>query len=471
MADDRPHLEAGGAIVPFREPVGAKEVSPFIPADFPSVYRFAELLAASGDMVPKAYLNNPQKISTAIFFGYEIGLLPLQALQSIAVINGKPSIYGDAALALVRGSQLLDDFEEIYEGEFFLPNGTPNPNFKAICKITRVGAKRPTISEFSIGDAVLAGLWNKDGPWRQYPKRMLKMRARGFGLRDEFTDVLRGMILTEEAHDIAPVDITPGSLAPPDPDEDGDPSGGQNDAAPKRRGRPRKNQYDQSSPSTPSSEKPFGKDATGEVEDVQTEVTAPAKKDEPAKTETRKEPEKTADAKPAATNAPAEEKQTKASDIYVPDLAGVSAEIADYLNSANAAMMKATGTQELRSVYGPIFQSRKLEPTDDARLKAMLAWHKQRVAKLEEEASQAANSDDGAGAGGPPDPEEAKPVFNFEAFKAELESNLGEERKPEGVNAAYGAMTEIPLREGLITPDQEAELKEIWARHLERVDF
>ncbi|MFZ8927531.1 MAG: hypothetical protein ACO3CU_12320, partial [Candidatus Nanopelagicales bacterium] len=38
--------------------------------------------------------------------GREIGLGTLQALQSIAVINGRPSVWGDAMLALVRGSGL-----------------------------------------------------------------------------------------------------------------------------------------------------------------------------------------------------------------------------------------------------------------------------------------------------------------------------------------------------------------------------
>src|SRR5208337_216254 len=53
----------------------------------------------------------------------------------------------------------------------------------------------------SIADAKLAGLWNKEGPWRTYPKRMLKMRARGFTLRDGFADKLKGLKSVEELHD------------------------------------------------------------------------------------------------------------------------------------------------------------------------------------------------------------------------------------------------------------------------------
>ena len=54
-----------------------------------------------------------------------IGLAPIQALQNIAVINGKPSIYGDALLALVRKDPRCMGEEEKIEGE--------NENMKAIC--------------------------------------------------------------------------------------------------------------------------------------------------------------------------------------------------------------------------------------------------------------------------------------------------------------------------------------------------
>jgi hypothetical protein len=57
------------------------------------------------------------------------------------------------------------------------------------------------ISKYSVEDAKRAGLWNKQGPWTQYPKRMLQMRARGFALRDAFPDVLKGLITVEEAQD------------------------------------------------------------------------------------------------------------------------------------------------------------------------------------------------------------------------------------------------------------------------------
>lgn len=164
----------------------------FLPTTFTEAKQFAGELAAS-NLVPKAYAGKPLDILVAIQWGNEIGLAPMQALQNISVINGKPSVYGDAAMALVQASPVCEGVEEFFEGE-----GTPNP--VAVCIAHRRGRK-PVTARFSVEDAKRAGLWNKQGPWTQYPKRMLQMRARGFALRDAFPDALKGLITTEEAQD------------------------------------------------------------------------------------------------------------------------------------------------------------------------------------------------------------------------------------------------------------------------------
>jgi hypothetical protein len=118
----------------------------------------------------------------------------MQALQNIAVINGKPSVYGDAMAALVQASPVCEGIDESFEGV----EGTGE--FAAVCIARRKG-RQPVTIKFSVNDAKRAGLWNKQGPWTQYPKRMLQMRARGFALRDAFPDVLKGLISAEEAAD------------------------------------------------------------------------------------------------------------------------------------------------------------------------------------------------------------------------------------------------------------------------------
>jgi hypothetical protein len=172
----------------------------FAPATLTEAMQFSEHLAAS-TMVPKQYQGKPADILVCVQWGYEIGLAPMQALQNIAVINGKPSVYGDAALALVQASPLCEGIDEHIENE-----GTPNP--VAVCIARRKG-RMPVVARFSVEDAKRAGLWGKQGPWQAYPKRMLQMRARGFALRDAFPDVLKGLITAEEAQDYPSDDRQP----------------------------------------------------------------------------------------------------------------------------------------------------------------------------------------------------------------------------------------------------------------------
>ncbi len=184
--------------------------SGFAPQTMAEAMQFSETLAASS-MVPRQYQGKPQDILVCVQWGLELGLAPMQALQNIAVINGKPSVYGDAAMALVQASSVCEDVQEFFEGE-----GTANPI--AVCIAKRRG-RTPVTVRFSVEDAKRAGLWGKQGPWTQYPKRMMAMRARGFALRDAFADVLKGLITAEEAQDYpteqAPRDITPAKPANP----------------------------------------------------------------------------------------------------------------------------------------------------------------------------------------------------------------------------------------------------------------
>ena len=166
--------------------------SGFAPANIGEAVQLSEMLARSS-LVPKQYQGKPEDILVATIWGKEIGLGTLQSLQNIAVINGKPSVYGDAMLALVQASPVCEGIDEHIENE-----GTPNPS--AVCIARRKG-RMPVIARFSVEDAKRAGLWGKAGPWQAYPKRMLQMRARGFALRDAFPDVLKGLITAEEAQD------------------------------------------------------------------------------------------------------------------------------------------------------------------------------------------------------------------------------------------------------------------------------
>jgi hypothetical protein len=158
---------------------------------FEQLWRFATCIAKS-PFAPKG-METPEAIVPAIQLGLEIGLSPMAALQNVAVINGRPGIYGDAALALVRASGLCESYTQKTEGA--------GDTLAAVVTSKREGHE-PLTHRFSVADAKKAGLWGKSGPWSQYPERMLLFRARGFNLRDNFGDVLKGLRTTEELSDI-----------------------------------------------------------------------------------------------------------------------------------------------------------------------------------------------------------------------------------------------------------------------------
>jgi hypothetical protein len=166
---------------------GARQIG-LTPQSIDEALRMAEIMSKAS-IVPKDYQGNPGNILVAIQWGAEIGLPPLQAMQNLAVINGRPALWGDAVIALVRGSGLLESIQE----EIFSDVCT--------CTVKRRG-EPPATRSFSVEDAKRAGLYGKQGPWQQYPKRMLQMRARAWALRDVFPDVLRGVHVAEEAQDM-----------------------------------------------------------------------------------------------------------------------------------------------------------------------------------------------------------------------------------------------------------------------------
>ncbi|WP_233250301.1 hypothetical protein [Acidovorax sp. HMWF018] len=177
------------------------------PQNFEQAMTFSKYLAES-EMVPKQYRGRPGDCLIAMQWGHEIGLKPLQALQSIAPVNGKPNLYGDAgkAMLLAAGCEIEEDDTAIIRA-----TGT------ARCKITRPG-RRPVERTFSIEDAKTAQLWGKAGPWTTSPYRQMAWRAFWFAARDAAADLLRGMGGKEEADDLVrSKDMGPADEVKPEP--------------------------------------------------------------------------------------------------------------------------------------------------------------------------------------------------------------------------------------------------------------
>lgn len=199
VSDTRGGHERGNKVVPLRT---GGTIAGIVPTSIEEVFRLATAIAKSG-MAPRD-MATAEKLTVAILHGLEIGIPPMMAINKIAVVNGRPTLWGDAvpALLLSKGFRIREEFETGPAGR------------AAICTVIRPNGEAITRT-FSETDAKIAGLWGKQGPWKQYPDRMLQMRARGLASRDGAADVLSGIYITEEMQDVAVPDPTKDLLDQP----------------------------------------------------------------------------------------------------------------------------------------------------------------------------------------------------------------------------------------------------------------
>lgn len=151
----------------------------------------AELLAKS-ELVPKQFAGKPMDILIAGAMGARLGLDLFSSLSGIAVVNGRATLWGDALLAVCQQHPEWEDYKQEITGE----------GDKMAARVTVKRKNRSAHSEtFGVEDAKRAGLWGKQGPWSQHPKRMMALRARAFALRTVFADALAGFHAKEELDD------------------------------------------------------------------------------------------------------------------------------------------------------------------------------------------------------------------------------------------------------------------------------
>lgn len=180
--------------------VGAGGVQPQTMDD---VWRLSNAIAKS-NTAPKGMTQ--EDIFIAVNYGMAVGLPWVMATSSIAVINGRPAIYGRALLGAIQASGLLEDVQESFEGK------PCTDDFAAVCRVKRKGQATWAERRFSIANAKKAGLFGKAGPWTQHPEKMLMWRARGGAFGETFADVLCGLAVAEELAGDDPIPLHDAAL-------------------------------------------------------------------------------------------------------------------------------------------------------------------------------------------------------------------------------------------------------------------
>ncbi|RWB67593.1 hypothetical protein [Mesorhizobium sp.] len=219
--NDRPNLPAL---------VAGASVSAIIPSNLEETWRLSTMIVEA-DLAPQALIGRApaedagdeawkrwgkkatSAVATVMMSGAELGLPPMVALRSFTVIGGRPALYGDGLINVVRRSGRCA----------YVRTGYDAAKKVGWCEAKRIDGEEKRV-EFSETEARNAGLWDdkttrrgkvwkngkqewgdvpNDSTWHRYPQRMLAWRAAGYCLRELFADVLGGIRDEFEAREIA----------------------------------------------------------------------------------------------------------------------------------------------------------------------------------------------------------------------------------------------------------------------------
>ena len=141
-------------------------------------------------LMPKS-LRTPQAIAAVILKGMELDIPPMQAVQSLHVIDGKVGMSAELMRALIYqrcpGSKIID---------------IESTNERCILEGHRPG-QEPKRAEFNAEDAAGQNLLGKDN-WKREPTDMYYARATSRLARRLWPDIIMGCYTTEEIQSLGP---------------------------------------------------------------------------------------------------------------------------------------------------------------------------------------------------------------------------------------------------------------------------
>lgn len=245
---------------------------------------YAEILSAS-NLLPRAYQKQPANVFTAMAMGEALGLKPIEAINSINVIQGKPELSAAMMGALVRRA-----------GHKLRITCTKTPPSATATLIRKDDPDAPFTVTWDEKTAARAGLWMSSPSWQKYPDQMMRARAVTEVCRMGAPDALSGFVYTAEElggepQDVfspspivepvqaEPVQATPAQAEPEtvevevveDPEPEPEPK-----QEPKRKpGRPRKTPKQEETPAQDTETAPSGDETPQGVDMVTGEIIAP----------------------------------------------------------------------------------------------------------------------------------------------------------------------------------------------------
>lgn len=154
---------------------------------FGDVFALAKSLANARGFVPSQFIGQPDALAAVILTGVELGMGPMEAMRSLHVIEGKPTMSAEAMHARARRAGVKTRWVE-------------TSATKATIEVTAPGEK-PQVMTFTIEEAKAAGLGGK-GNWSKHPAAMLRARATSAAMRAFCPEVLGAGIYESESGEI-----------------------------------------------------------------------------------------------------------------------------------------------------------------------------------------------------------------------------------------------------------------------------
>lgn len=171
----------------------------FIPQQaLTQINAMADRLGKSGAL--PASIRNGDQLAMVMLAGYEAGMRPMESINAFYIVNGRLTMWGDALIRQLKRAGYSLTWPVTTDKE-------------ATCEITAPNGDKHK-ETFTFADAEKAGLIAKGGPWKTYPKDMLRWKAIGRGVRFFCPEVMGGtQYLKEEADDFEEIEAKPAKAA------------------------------------------------------------------------------------------------------------------------------------------------------------------------------------------------------------------------------------------------------------------
>ena len=134
-------------------------------------------------MVPKQYQGKPDDGAAAILYGAELGMNPIQSLQNVMVINGKPGVEARTMVALLKTKGYRVETVESSDTSVTVRGTAPNGHEES--------------STWTIDRAAQAG-YTSNALYKKIPAQMLWAKAATEVCRKIAPDVLLGIAYSTE---------------------------------------------------------------------------------------------------------------------------------------------------------------------------------------------------------------------------------------------------------------------------------